>query len=548
MRRHKDFVAVLLVNVFFLLLCVVLGKLRYGALDDFFMAGVLSGIHGDAYNPHLYFVNALYGYALLPFYLLFPKVGWYYIFEMLGIFTSFVSVSFVIVKKLGFSSGLLLSTILLSLLSSDLYLGIQFTLCAVFFSVAGMLAILYGLNAKKCIAVVAGCLLLFWGSLMRWSAFLMGLPIFFVLLLFNLNELKFRKKIVSIVFVVISLLVVGAHHFDRVLYDTDEYRPYKEIQGPRAAFGDASHYNMQAVYEDLEEVGKSGMDYGMLTSWMFYDTENFRVDSLRKILKYVDYYKNEFRAAGVLWNLKGPLESLSGFPIFWVYIILCVALFMGNYRKYPFVFFSLGYALCLMAYLLYLGRLWYRVELGIWLYASLLTVPLLKKRYEFSKKFSLIIVAELLLVNIGVFWQLGDWAREPDRGLLYRVDEDKKDYTPVFKYIEDNPDKIFLVGMPTYMAFAGHRNPPYLSEPTGGFKRVVSFGYWTPYLPEITQSLKDFGITNPLKDVVKDNVVVVDVPNISDYLQMHYYDSVSVRVINKINDVTFYKYSVEDKR
>jgi hypothetical protein len=125
--------------------------------------------------------------------------------------------------------------------------------------------------------------------------------------------------------------------------------------------------------------------------------------------------------------------------------------------------------------------------------------------------------------------------------------KDTTNYDMVFDYIEHEPDKMFLVGMNIYMKFARDKNPPYLSEPMGNFKRIVSFGYWTPYLPEITESLKEFGITNPIKDVVNDNVVSVDVGDLSDYLQRHYYDSVQVQILHKIDDVIFYKYSVVNK-
>ena len=97
------------------------------------------------------------------------------------------------------------------------------------------------------------------------------------------------------------------------------------------------------------------------------------------------------------------------------------------------------------------------------------------------------------------------------------------------------------------MNLARHKNPPYVATPKGEFKRIVSFGYWTPYLPEITGSLKEFGIVNPIKDVVHDNVVVIGENGLNDYLQRHYYDSVQVQVLHEIDDVVFYKYSVVEK-
>jgi hypothetical protein len=550
MLKYKDILAAILINVFFLALCLFFGKLQYGALDDFFMAGVLTGIHGDAYNPHLYFVNALYGYALLPFYHLFPKIGWYYIFEMFGLFVSFVLISYVLIKRVGFNLGVCAAIVLLSMLCSDFYLVVQFTQCAALYSAAGFAALLYSLNEGKYKVLLLACVMIIWGSWMRWEAFLMGLPFCCIVALFSIDD--FKKHVVRTLVTVLTLvtLVLGTHYFDNKLYETEEYRPYKEIQGPRAAFGDATNYNMQAVYEDMEELGKSGLDYVMLTNWEFYDTENFRVDSLREILKYVDCHRNKTSAISISSNMIGTLQNSSGRPIFWLFVIFCLLLFLSNPPKSGYAWVSLAVVLCLLAYLLALNRLVYRVETGIWMYASVLAIPLLREKIQISNKIAFVLISILLVANVVVFFQSGALVRDPTRGNVGELGDskDSTDYIQVFDYIEKNPDKMFLVKMNTYMKFARHKNPPYLSEPAGSFKRTISFGYWTPYLPEITETLKDFGITNPIKDVVHENVISVDVGDLRGYLHRHYYDSVRVDTVNRIGDVVFYKYSIVGKQ
>ena len=122
------------------------------------------------------------------------------------------------------------------------------------------------------------------------------------------------------------------------------------------------------------------------------------------------------------------------------------------------------------------------------------------------------------------------------------VVEDSTDYAQVFNYIDNQPDKMFMLSMNAFMRFSHHRNPPYLATPAGSFKRTVSFGYWTPYLPEVTDALNEFYITNPIKDVIKDNVIVLNEPGLADFLQRHYYDSVAVDTLKSIGDMTFFKY------
>ncbi len=544
MLKNKDILTALFINVFFLAICLLFGKLQYGSLDDFFMAGVLTGIHGDSYNPHMYFVNALYGYALLPLYHFFPKIGWYYIGEMLGSFFSLTLISLLLVKKVGRYWGTFLSSIFVAGFCSDVYLVVQFTHCGALFSAAGILSTLFGILERKKHYCIVGAAFVLWGSMMRWDAFKMGLPFAGLLALFLYKDLWIRKKVFIFWLGIIWLLVGVCHYIDRQLYLTDDYQKFSAIQGPRSALGDGSNYNMQAVYEDLEEVGKSGKDYAMLTQWIFYDTEHFKTDSLREILKYVEKYRNSPSSRSVLSGCLDVLNGLINYPPGQVFLIFCMFAFVSKKGKYAWM--SLIIFLALTSYLLYLNRLVYRVEMGLLLYATVFTIPLLKQLRGFSPKLLYTILFLFAFVNILIYSESGTSVRNPQNGVNEPLvdSNDTTNYEAVFKYINDNSSKMFLVSMNAYMNFAEHKNPPYIATPMGEFKRIISFGYWTPYLPEITESLREFGIDNPIKDVVHDNVVVINESGLCDYLQRHYYDSVYVKLEKKIGNVSFYKYSV----
>jgi hypothetical protein len=191
-----------------------------------------------------------------------------------------------------------------------------------------------------------------------------------------------------------------------------------------------------------------------------------------------------------------------------------------------------------------MGRLVYRVESGFWLYAAVLAVPLWGRfRYELPRKLAIAAIAVIAIANVFTYATSGEMVRGPGSGELRTLAiEDSTDYNQVFAYIDSQPDKMFLLSMNAYMRFSHHKNPPYLAEPIGSYRRMVSLGYWTPYLPEITRTLAEFGITNPIKDVVHDNVVVVNAGGLADFLQRHYYDSVAVEKIKSIGEMEFFKY------
>lgn len=555
MPFKRAFLYSVAINLFFLVLCLVFGDIKFGAIDDYFMAAVLTGAHGTDYNPHLLFVNAIYGYALLPLYHLFPKIGWYYIGEMTAVFVSFTAVGYVLLRRCGERWGLLLAMLFTAMFASDFYLVLQFTQCASILSAAGML--LFGHAVVDCrapkgarndvwkyVPFVLGIILMLWGSVMRWQAFLMGMPFFCVGLLFNLKQCwKFKWAVMA----GLAVMFAGAyamHYFDASLYRNAEYEPYVNIQDPRAALGDGGNYNENAVYEDLEEMGKSGIDYHMLTNWTFYDTETFAVDSMRAITDVIGFYRDKIERGDIPRLLLNALGHSLHSPLFWTWFIFCLLIWATNRQKFLYLWASLGVILYLMSMLLAMNRLVYRVESGFWLYAAILAVPLWGRfRFELPRKLVMVAVVAIALANVFTYATSGEMVRGPGSGELRTLAiEDSTDYEQVFAYIDSQPDKMFLLSMNAYMRFSHHKNPPYLAEPIGSYRRTVSFGYWTPYLPEITRTLAEFGVTNPIKDVVHDNVIVINEGKLAGFLQRHYYDSVAVDTLKVIGEMTFFKY------
>ncbi|WP_288788071.1 hypothetical protein [uncultured Fibrobacter sp.] len=567
------------INLFFLALCLVFGDLKFGAIDDYFMAAKLTGALGTEYNPHLIFVNAIYGYALLPLYHLFPKIGWYYIGEIFSVFLSFTVIGYVLLQRCGERWGSILATLFTAMFASDFYLVVQFTQCASILSAAGMLFFAYGVVSKKkaedCCAsqrqacnntlkqffltlskmqsflpFILGVFLMLWGSVMRWQAFLMGMPFFCLGMFFILKECWRRKCQVIVGLAVLFSAAFAMHHWDRNLYKAPEFADFIKFQGPRVTFGDNGNYNQNAVYEDAEELGLSGKDYHILTQWTFYDTEVFSADSLKRYSDIVSVYRDKNIPEQIPRNLLNSLGHSLNTPVFWTWFILCLLVYATRPKKFLYLWASLVLILGLMAYLLDMGRLVYRVESGFWLYAAVLAVPLFGKfKREIPHQLVYITLFAIVAINLYSYATSGKMVRDPNSGQERTLAiEDSTNYKQVFDYIDSQPHKMFLLSMNAFMRFSHHRNPPYLAEPIGIYRNTVSFGYWTPYLPEVTEALADYGITNPIKDVVHDNVIVLNEPHLADFLQRHYYDSVAVDTLKSIGEMTFFKYRLVTKQ
>ena len=553
------------INLFFLALCLIFGDLKFGAIDDYFMAARLTGALGTDYNPHLIFVNAIYGYALLPLYHLFPKIGWYYIGEMFAVFLSFTVIGYVLLQRCGERWGAILATLFTALFASDFYLVVQFTQCASILSAAGMLLFAYGVISKKnsldsigpkglqndirgkiwtAVPFVLGVVLMLWGSVMRWQAFLMGMPFFCLGLLFILKKCWQAKIHVIVGLVILFAGAFAIHSWDQDIYKVPEYHDYVKFQRPRVIFGDKYNYNQNAVYEDAEELGLSGKDFQMLTEWVMYDAEAFSVDSLTKYSNLIPPYRSKNKPSLIPSNLMTALAHSLQSPLFWIWFAFCTIVYCTQRSKFLYLWSSLFLILALMAHLLAIDRLVYRVESGFWLYAAILAIPLFGRfTLNLPRKLAASIISIIAITNIFIYATSGETVRDPSSGKARTLAiEDTTDYAQVFDYIDKQPDKMFLLSMNAFMRFSHHRNPPYLAEPVGAYRRTVSFGYWTPYLPEVTKSLTDFGVTNPMKNVVHDNVIVINEDRLGDFLQRHYYDSVAVDTLKVIGEMSFYKY------
>lgn len=557
------------INIFFLALCLIFGDLKFGAIDDYFMAAVLTGAHGTDYNPHLLFVNALYGYALIPLYKLFPTIGWYYIGEMFSVFLSLTTISYIIIKKMGNQWGTLIATLFVAMFASDFYLVTQFTQCASLLSATGMLVFANAVTQEPSCQTTScrttscrtrfgisylpfayALFLLLWGSVMRWQAFLMGMPFFCVGLLFLIKKCWANKIPVILTLAVMFIAAFGLQRWDRNLYTTPEYKPYMEIQDPRAALGDGANYNQNAVYEDLEEMGKSAKDYDMLTRWLFYDTETFAKDSMQAIVGIINQYRDKNQKENIPDQLLNALGHSIQSPLFWTWFIACIIILVTNRRKFPYLWASLAVCFFLMTMLLAQGRLVYRVEGGFWLYAAILAIPqwssiqVAKLNQIFNKKVFAVTLGIIAIANFLSYATSGDSVRDPSTGKIRTLAvDDSTDYSQVLAHIDSNPSTMFLTNMRTYMVFSHHKMPPYKAEPFGSYRNIISFGYWTPYLPEITHTLAEYGIKNPMKDVVRENVVVINEPKLGDFLSRHYYsDSVAVDTLLTIGKTEFYKY------
>ncbi|OWV14356.1 hypothetical protein [Fibrobacter sp. UWB5] len=552
--KHSLFLAVI-INVFFIFITHFFGVIMFGISDDYAMSRILEGVYGDDYNVHMTFINVVYGYVLLPLYYLFPKIGWYYIGETFAVFASFTTISYVIIRLLGVRLGLILAMLFLTFFAPDFYLALQFTQCASALTAAGIILFAFEMlpvgpdeRRNGIIVLILSLFLMLWGSVMRYDAFLMGMPFLAVLLAVNCKFMC-RKKIFIVFLSLLVTCTFGLKKIDQLAYGSPEYQAYIDFQKARVRLNDFHATDDEKIYEDLEELGNWGDDFKMIRNWKFYDNEVFSMRNLSVFDSVLKTHIVKKDPVELFYSTINILPRCAKEPIVWFWMLISFLLILTNNKKSYVVWCLLALILCYIGYFLSIARLIYRVESGLWLYAIVALIPCFPSVEDINKKFNLyfsrtISSAVIALVAIlNVFIYATD--RESVHAFYYSKRITKMDYAGFFKYVDSLPDSTLLMVSPDIgMRLSINKTPPYLSEMFGSQNRFVPEGGWTMYFPSMEREFRKRGMENPLRDVINDNVLVVGESELSNFLTNHYYDSVIVDIVRDFNGIGVYKYSL----
>jgi len=553
MTIKKPFALAIFINIFFFFLYVTFGQIRFGSLDDYFMSSVLTGAYGLSYDVHTYFVNAAYGYFLKPFYYFFPKVGWYFLFELFGTFAAFTVFAYFFIYQQGAKWGLALSALLLATLSPDFYFQLSFTQCATIYTAAGIILVLFGNAERKIKMLVFGGLFLIAGSIMRYEGFLLGLPYLLTPFLFHFTKKTKISKCTIFALCFIALSIFGLRTLDTNLYSEGDYKYYADYQPIRAYFGDGAFYDQESTYDELEERGLSGQDFFMLKSWLFYDTDAFDIDSLEKIKKVAQNNLYEPNYKRVFVAILLAVSNVFVRPTGWCWTILCILLIVFGNKKgglYPWT--SLSIVAISIGYLLLVNRLVYHVESGIWLYAIVSAIPVLPpdfaNKMAFPKRAKIYLVLIVVMAICFACVNISNQGSLKTQWSLIEHPEKTDKWVSFIKYVESHPSDVFLLSFDKYKSLGTIKNPAYTAIAPGSWNNIFSWGYWNIHLPSMKNELAKRGVKNPVREAIQSNVYVVEDlenPILGVYLERHYHMQLTSDTVRKFgNDLMLLKYSI----
>ena len=123
---RSDILLAVAINSIFLISILLFCDIKYEVSDDFVMSAIMSGAYGDKPNPHLIFINILWGYLLQPFYYILPQISWYLIFQLALCFFSLTMISYMMLQKLDRVMAIMVIVLLVTAFGSDAYILVQY--------------------------------------------------------------------------------------------------------------------------------------------------------------------------------------------------------------------------------------------------------------------------------------------------------------------------------------------------------------------------------------------------------------------------------------
>lgn len=549
--NHYPFLQALGLNLVFLLVSLAFCGLHRGSLDDYFMSAMITGAYGGDFDPHTLFVNGAYAYFLKPFYALCSSLNWYFVFEVLSAFASFTVFVYFMLRQVSGKLGVALSAFLLASLAPDFYLQAAFTQCAATCTAAAILLFYFGNVKRRKTWIVLGGLFFVAGIVFRKEGFLLGVPFFVAIFALNFFETRKIMKTTIVVFMICICAYQALQHFNNSLFENDGYSYYREYQWSRAIFGDGDNYDDAAAFDELEERQMQGRDFRFLRSWIFYDTEVFSLDSLKQMASIVQRNRYEVNPVKMPVALFFVVAKSFFKANAWCWIVLCFILFFFVPKRANWYTWGSLALLCLcMSYLLYVNRVVSHVESGIWLYAIVCAIPMMQRGAFDERKHIYKLPYLVGGVALGSLVLALSGLRGVDNNrMFFGIPQMSKEWSEFNQYMQAHPDDVFLLYFNDYKYLATYREPPYKAVASGSWGNIIPLGYWNMNLPGMQKEMRIRGVQNPIRDIVRDNVYVLETDTLhrfNRFYRVHYHDSVSLRTVKEFGDMRLVKYRREE--
>ena len=545
--------------------CIILGfycitnTIKYEVSDDFVMELIVSGAYSGQPSPYIMFMNPIIGELLKALYSLNQNINWYTFLQIGVIEISMIMISYIILK-LKPGARYVVVMIFVLFFSSDFLQLMQFTKTATLSICTSFFAFVYYLNNKNKGWFLVSWLFAMTGIMIRYNTLfyvcaVMLIPGIYFFILNGFNE-KILNYLLYIGMLAGSLLFcIG---FSNYYFDSHPlYKEYRDFSKIRAQIVDYGYVDYNVIADQLNEIGMDENAYNMIYDWNFNDPEFYTLTRMKQVKDILD----EVRTNSHL-TFKDTIKWLY-YRRYWRYIVLWggfLIFLLGLYNnpKRWLYYISTGIiALALLYYCQYSGRLVYRVEFGIMfsmVSAWLCLLVLSRTKKEVALKWQYLLAGLLVLTKIYGFIITSN--TDKYQIMYYSADNNLKKYNLQFSLSDfkdlnqemSNKENAYFLDFQSLIQTYYLSFDPMQPIPEDQFNNIYYFGGVDIYNPATLEKMKRDGIENPMLELLKPNVYLVNSLNSEDileFLKTHYNKNVDKKLINRFDGYEIWKYELE---
>lgn len=557
-KSKQNLIKSIVINAVILIAMLILTDMAYETNDDYAIASRLA-----AGYPYVGFVNYYLCKVLIAVQRMIPAVNWYVIFMIAASFAAFTCILYTI-----FNAGTsriirIASAVMVAFFAFDHYSTVQFTKTAALVMTAGMLMLVDCVTEKKkAPGYIVALLLIYLGACIRVDA-LLGAAGFagiygIVWLIQNRSRLiddgYFTFKRI-LLYVVLVALVFGAYELDqlscRINVSTDELKYAEDYSLYRSNIVDFPTYE---YYEDnvkaYDAIGISENDIYLIDHWFFDYEGAASMENLRSIdsIKRSDDGKVTVLIKSVKKCLKETYHGIRGFSFTGIHIIyLCVlSLWMILALKpkhWPYVILTGLMALALYFAVYYMQRPAYRalyvadIGAAVWLLYYLMknTEERAKNaRWGASAVMGVAVILITAMLLAPAYKGAESVASKAEGKIMSKTLEE---------YFMQNGDNLYVWATLEKKSARVYAHP--LKMPDGKDRNVTGTGGWGVLSPYMLDRLSEFGVYNPIKDLI-DNEKAFYVGNknikrLTEYYNKWYGTPETTIYMDQVDEIDGYK-------
>ncbi len=535
-KQKKDIipaVSAVLVTAGVCLFALLRYRLSLSTNDDVTMKAILCGDITGTPDAHAIYMMYLPGLLLKGLYLVASNIPWYDLFVFLIHIAGYYLVIYravslfkdrSLIQKVWISiiSGLILTALDLPYLIFHQYTSLSaFVFCVSLFYLATCSPDAEKKDILSDIVIVSGMLLSMW---IRKEAFLMGLPLICLLILFRLNK-KYLKKILipAAVFILAAVLSFFAEY---MAYSSEGWREFKEYNIART---DIYDYYGVPDYGDAEAIyGEADMrvsDLYAFSEWDLALMPGFLKESLPKIAKeskslwmniHIQRWAIRHTLNGVKAEYAGKSAGLMG-PLHLAVLGLTFLFFLlrKKIKAAAVTFLALGFDFVFVSYFVFRQRFPERVSYGFFLMMIAFSLGVMLfdmckwSKQELKSKESRLWIPVFVALSLVAAALLALRVDETDE--RYEVKSiANEEWEKVNAYFETNGDKIYYIRTKSFGAYGEWMFKPHTFEKNN----YLRLGTWIMDSPLYEKQLSQKG-EKPWESLIWDtNIYLVQTTDV----------------------------------